>query len=106
MVGALKMFLMFHYRGNFHTRRERVADFTLLRRAELTLENGFQYFAIIDENSYTSHSTYTTPTRLHTTVRAYGSGNFAYGSATTTTTVRFMDETPGFLAIAGESNRQ
>ena len=74
------------FRGNGYTGRERVADFTLLRSAELTLENGFQYFAIIDANSYTSNSTYTTPTTSQTTGSAYGSGNYAYGSATTTTT--------------------
>jgi len=74
------------FRGNGYTGRERVADFTLLRSAELTLENGFQYFAIIDANSYTSNSTYATPTTSHTTGSAYGSGNYAYVSATTTTT--------------------
>jgi len=74
------------FRGNGYTGRERVADFTLLRSAELTLNNGFQYFAIIDANSYTSNSTYTTPTTSNTTGNAYGSGNYAYGSATTTTT--------------------
>lgn len=74
------------FRGNGYTGRERVADFTLLRSAELTLENGFQYFAIIDANSYTSNSTYTTPTTSHTTGSAYGTGNYAYGSATTRTT--------------------
>jgi hypothetical protein len=74
------------FRGNGYTGRERVADFTLLRSAELTLEKGYQYFAIIDENSYTSNSTYTTPTTSHTTGSAYGAGNYAYGSATTTTT--------------------
>jgi len=74
------------FRGNAKTSRERVADFTLLRSAELTIENGYKYFAVIDANSYTSNSTYTTPTRSHATGSAYGYGNYAYGSATTTTT--------------------
>ena len=74
------------FRGNGYTGRERVADFTLLRSAELALENGYKYFAIINANSYTSHSTYTTPTTSYTTGSAYGDGNYAYGSATTTTT--------------------
>ena len=74
------------FRGNAYTGRERVSDFTLLRSAELTLENGYKYFVIIDANSYTSNSTYTTPTTSHTTGSAYGYGNSAYGSATTTTT--------------------
>ena len=74
------------FRGNGYTGRERAADFTLLRSAELTLKNGFQYFAIIDANSDTTHSSYTTPTTSNTTGSAYGSGNYVYGNATTTTT--------------------
>jgi len=74
------------FRGNGYTGRERVADFTLLRSAELMLNHGYKYFAIIDANSHTSHSTYTTPTTSQTTGSAYASGNYAYGSATTTTT--------------------
>ncbi len=74
------------FRGNGYTGRERVSDFTLLRSAELALENGYKYFVIIDANSYTSNSTYTTPTTSHIAGSAYGYGNSVYGSATTTTT--------------------
>ncbi len=74
------------FRGNGYTERERVSDFTLLRSAELTLENGYKYFVIIDANSYTSNSTYTTPTTSHTTGSANVYGNSVYGRATTTTT--------------------
>lgn len=74
------------FSGNGYTGSERAADFTLLRSAELTLDNDFHYFAIIDANSKTSRSTHTTPTTSYTTGSAYGSGNYAYGSATTTTT--------------------
>jgi len=74
------------FRGNGYSGRERVADFTLLRSAELAIENGFQYFAIIDASSYTSNSTYTTPTESRTTGSVYGAGNYAYGSANTKTT--------------------
>ena len=74
------------FRGNGYSGRERVADFTLLRSAELAMENGFQYFAVVDANASTSRSTYTTPTRSNTTGSAYGSGNYAYGRSTTTTT--------------------
>ena len=73
------------FRGNGYTGRERVADFTLLRSAELSLQNGYKYFVVIDANSYTSNSTHTTPTRSNTTANVYGSGNYAYGNATTTT---------------------
>jgi hypothetical protein len=65
--------------GNGYTGRERVTDFTLLRSAELALKNGYQYFAIIDSNNYTSRSSRTTPISFHTTGSAYG------GTVTTTT---------------------
>ncbi|MCW8933437.1 MAG: hypothetical protein OQK98_01815 [Gammaproteobacteria bacterium] len=73
------------FRGNGYTGRERVADFTLLRSSELTLKNGYKYFAVIDANSYTSNSIYTTPTTSYTTGNVYSNGNQAYGSATTNT---------------------
>ena len=73
------------FRGNGYTSRERASDFTLLRSAELAIQNGYKYFIVIDANSYTSNSTYTTPTRSYTTANVYGSGNYAYGNATTTT---------------------
>jgi hypothetical protein len=73
------------FRGNGYTRRERAADFTLLRSAELTLEHGYQYFMLVNANSSTSQSSYTTPTVSNTTASVYGSGNYAYGNASTTT---------------------
>ena len=74
------------FKGNAYTSRERAADFALLRSAELTLENGYTHFVIIDAEDYSKVSTYTTPTTSNTTASAYGSGNYIYGSATTTTT--------------------
>ena len=68
------------FSGNGFTSRERATNLTLLRSAELTLENGYQYFAIIEANSYTSNSAYTTPATYNTTGR-YDSGGY---SATTT----------------------
>lgn len=74
------------FRGNGYTRRDRVADFTLLRSAELALKNGYNYFVVIDSGSYTTTSTHTTPITTNTTANAYGTGNNAYGNATSTTT--------------------
>lgn len=74
------------FRGNGYTGSERASDFALLRCAELTLEKGYGYFIIIDGNSYTSQSTYTTPTTTHTTGSVTTYGNRAHGSATSTTT--------------------
>jgi len=85
------------FRGNGYTTRERASDFTLLRCAEIAINNGYNYFIIIDIEKYTTDMALTTPTTSHTTgygsidgnVRMYGNrGSFSgnmYGSATTTT---------------------
>jgi len=73
------------FRGNGYTSGERAADFTLLRSAELTLANGFNYFIIAEKAARTSLSTYTTPTQSYTTSTATVVGNTAYGQSTTTT---------------------
>ncbi|WP_394497045.1 CC0125/CC1285 family lipoprotein [Shewanella sp. ENK2] len=84
------------FRSNGNTSKERVADFTLLRSAELTMQGGYKYFVIVDANSYTSNSTYTTPTIATTNANTstYGNANIygnnatynanTYGTATTT----------------------
>jgi hypothetical protein len=74
------------FKGNAYTSRERVADFNLLRSAEVALENGFSYFLIVDSERYSTTGAYTTPTTSHTTGSAHVYGNYAYGSATTRTT--------------------
>ena len=70
------------FNGNGYTGKERAADMALLRSAEITLQNGFRYFAVVDERSSSSYGTYTTPTTTTATVNSYG--NSAYGTATTT----------------------
>ena len=73
------------FRGNGYTSRERASDFNLLRSAEVVLEHGFRYFIIVESERGSTLGTYTTPTTSHTTANAYGSGNYARSSATTTT---------------------
>lgn len=73
------------FRGNGYTSCERASDFSLLRAAELTLEKGFRYFVIVESEEHTKIGMYTTPAQSYTTGSAYGYGNYAYGSATTTT---------------------
>jgi hypothetical protein len=41
--------IVFH--GNNHTTRERTEDMTLLRASEITLKNGFAYFAILQQQN-------------------------------------------------------
>lgn len=78
------------FQGNGYTDRERSADFTLLRSAELTLQSGYKYFVIIDANRDTTTSYSTTPTYTNTTANAYGNSLYAnsttYGGHTTTIT--------------------
>lgn len=73
------------FRGNGYTSEERASDFTFLRSAELVLKNGYKYFVVIDAKNETINNTYTTPTTSNTTANVYGSGNYAYGNATTIT---------------------
>lgn len=82
------------FKGNGYTSPERAADLALLRCAEMTLQSGFSYFAIVDakegvrQETFTT-PTYTTPSQSYTTLSATGntSGNTTYisGQAQTTT---------------------
>ncbi len=47
------------FRGNAQTRRETVEDFLLLRSAELTVQNGYDYFIVV-ENDTEARSFFTT----------------------------------------------
>jgi len=76
------------FKGNGYTSRERAADLALLRCAEITLADGYQYFAIIDTQQASRKAILSTPSQSYTTSNVagsvYGSGNAAYGSATGT----------------------
>jgi len=78
---------VFHvsFRGNGYTSYERASDFALLRSAELALEHGFRYFVIVESQKRTKIVTHTTPSTSYTTGSMYSYGNYAYGTATTTT---------------------
>ncbi len=74
-----------HFSGNGYTGRNRAEEMTLLRSADLTLQNGFTHFILASSSSASDYSTYTTPSTSTTTASAYGSGGYAYGTANTTT---------------------
>lgn len=67
------------FSGNGYTGGERARNFTLLRCAELTLQNDYAFFVIIieEQSSDVSTSTFTTPTTT-----TYGT---TYSATTTTT---------------------
>jgi hypothetical protein len=75
-----------NFQGNGYTSAERAQDFVLLRAAELSLERGFRYFALLDEESSSKLGIFTTPGSAHTTGSAYRSGNSATYSGYTTYT--------------------
>ncbi len=70
-----------NFNGNGYTDQEKATDFSLLRSAELTLEHGFKYFAVVDSQNDSSISAHTTPLQAHTTVNTntYGTLN-SYGN--------------------------
>ena len=71
------------FSGNAYIGRGRVEDYTLLRSAEVTLENGYKYFIIIDERSATSTSSYTTPVTAETRGSISGTTPVAIGGGVT-----------------------
>ncbi|MDD5774133.1 MAG: hypothetical protein PHX78_11780, partial [bacterium] len=73
------------FNGNSNTTRERVNDFTLLRCAEVALNNGFEFFIIVDSSNSATYGTYTTPatTTTHTDVNV--SHNYAHADSEATT---------------------
>ena len=50
-----------YFYGNRYTKSIRVNDFAFLRAAQITLENGFKYFAIVDSANLVGSVEYNTP---------------------------------------------
>lgn len=81
------------FRGNAYTDMEKAADFTLLRSAEIALNSGYRYFAVVDAQSWQKQGVVTTPVQSTTTVSAntFGSinhfGNFGTYNGSTTGTL-------------------
>lgn len=69
------------FRGNGYTSRSKAEDFTLLRCAELTLQQGYRFFIVIDGRNSSSSSTITTPTTTYSSATI--TGNSIYGSSNT-----------------------
>ncbi len=58
------------FQGNGFTTQNKCIEFTLLRCAEVTLENDYAFFIVIDNNDYIKYSTYTTPQHTTTSFNA------------------------------------
>lgn len=65
------------FNGNGFTSPARVADFILLRSAELVLDAGFQYFVIAESSDTSSVHSYTAPVRSESTSTVRGYGRYA-----------------------------
>jgi len=76
------------FAGNAYTTQENAEDFALLRAAELTLENDFSYFAILDSANWTSTSINTSHSSSTANMSAhYGSAKMQQQGGQTSTSL-------------------
>ncbi len=73
------------FNGNGYTSSSRASDFALLRSAELTLENGYKYFSIIDSDSYIDQTSASIPQQNYNYGTISGTGGTATYSGYNTT---------------------
>ena len=79
------------FRGNGYTSMERASDFTYLRAADLTLKNGFTYFAVTYSTKNVSTSSFTTASQTTTQINYYGGTAYATSQTTPGTTYTFNE---------------
>lgn len=99
---------MVEFNGNGYIRSGRVRNYALLRSAEVALEHGFKYFAIIDGQQYSSTFSHTVPQTSRTTGTVYNgqisartttSGGQTYiisKPSASNTIICFIQKPPGF----------
>lgn len=58
-----------NFEGNGFTSRTRASDFTLLRCAELTLQNNFKYFIVLDSSNYEKKHFYVQGKNINTILK-------------------------------------
>ena len=76
------------FKGNKYTDRERASDLTLLRSAELTLENGFEYFIVRNSDNYSNKRIYTTPISTKTVTGVDGVAKTTVSGGNVYSTIR------------------
>ena len=89
------------FKGNGFTKRDRVTDFALLRSAEVAVENGFDYFVVIDQKlpgrskPHTSPLGFSDTSAQHEPGRAPSSGQvYNISDPVTTNTIACFEEKP------------
>ena len=80
-----------NFNGNITDDKNRIRDFTLLRSAEVCIENSFKYFAVLDEKNLTENIEVSTP------VTSYSSGSI-YGNSFNSNTSYFGGSTNSYRA--------
>jgi hypothetical protein len=98
------------FTGNAYTNKREAADFAMLRCAELTLENGAKYFAVVTESDDSQTFVDTTPRSSSTTYNAYsnslntqyyGGETIFYSKPSSSYTIQIFSKKPsgfkGFL---------
>ena len=94
------------FKGNGYSGTDRVADFVLLRSAELTLEHGFRYFIIAESGKDAKSAIITTPTTSHTTfykgfanTNTYGGQSFIVRKPSANNTIVLYRDKPEINGI-------
>ena len=90
------------YTGDEFTSAEASIDFSLLRCAELTIENGYNYFSIIEKNTSVKTEVYSVPATYQTyssgygaaTTYTYGGGTYSSSSPSSDNTIMMFKEKP------------
>lgn len=72
-----------HFKGNAFTSKEKATDFTLLRSAELAINNGFKYFTVINDEYNERIHVISNPSTATTNYSAITTNGITHGVSTT-----------------------
>ncbi len=90
------------FRGNQNTGRERASDFALLRSAEVTTQNGFRYFIVVEwVKDSSSHTVYGYGDGPNGSARTstYGSQTFVIQRPSTMNTILCFKDKPDVVGL-------
>lgn len=82
------------FQGNKKTGRGKTWDFALLRSAELTLEEGYRYFIVMDSNYYEKLGTHRSPTFIIGTNMIVGGDSIVTVAPSSTNMIACFNEKP------------
>jgi hypothetical protein len=71
------------FEGNGYTKKQRAEDLAMLRSADLTIKNGYRYFAFVSTDSSVANHVMQMPSSSTTTFNANSYGNNISGTAST-----------------------